>query len=179
MYECLVVARHLNLHPERTEDFLNLFYVEWAKIYQELPASERSAAMEAEIRAHVPRYAQGERVRAKELEWSGKYVQEMASEAGPLAELHSLAFTLASAYIHPGAMFYISALSTSDPSDAVIRVGEKSQDPEARHALRGAHDLLLNAVDLRLNYAPSPKLSNLFCECKDDFVRVWGYQPHI
>ena len=179
MCECLVIARHLNLHPEKTEDFLNLFYIEWAKVYQDIPEVERDAGMEAEIRAHVPRYAQGKRVRTTELEWSGNHVYELAKEAGSLAELHSLVFTLASAYIHPGAVLYLSSLSTSEQEESVVKISEKTQDAEARHALRGAHDLLLNAVDLRLKYAPSSAIDDLFCQCKDDFLRIWGYQPHI
>ncbi len=79
----------------------------------------------------------------------------------------------------PAQCFIFQRYQRPDQNDAVLKVSEKSQDPEARHALRGAHDLLLNAVDLRLKYAPSSELSSLFFECKDDFVRIWGYQPHI
>jgi hypothetical protein len=179
MYECVVIARHLNLHPEKTSDFLDIFHAEWAKVYQDIPEARRGASMDQSIAAHVPKYAQQRRVGMKELDWSGTHVHEMAKEAGQLADLHALAYSLASAYIHPGAMFYLSTLSTSGQDESVIKISEKTQDVESRYAIRIAHDLLLNSVDLRLKYAPSLALQELFGECESDFLRIWGYQPHI
>ena len=177
MYECVVTARYLNLHPEKADDFLDQFHTEWAKVYQEIPSAYRDPNFEAEIGSHVPKYAQGRHIGMGDLRWSGSVVGEMAREAGALAELHSLAFTLASAYIHPGAQFMLSGLSVD--SDQIVHVGEKPQDAESAFALRSAHDLLMNAVDLRLKYAPALELSRLFDTCKADFERIWGYQAHI
>jgi hypothetical protein len=115
----------------------------------------------------------------KELDWSGARVHDMAKEAGQLADLHSLAYTLASAYVHPGAVFYFSHLSFSGQGENLIKISEKDQDVESRYAIRIAHDLFLNAVDLRLKYAPSSALQDLFSESTSDFLRVWGYPPHI
>jgi hypothetical protein len=179
MYECVVVARHLNLHPEKAADFLSIFHAERAKVYQDIPEARRGVSMDDSIAAYVPKYAQRKRVVAKDLDWSGTRVYEMAKEAGGLAELHPIAYTLASAYIHPGAVFYLSNLSASVDGESVVRVSEGSQETESRYAIRNAHDLLLNAADLRLKYAPTPNLSDLFDECKADFLRLWGYQPHI
>jgi hypothetical protein len=158
MYECVVIARHLNLHPEKTSDFLDIFHAEWARVYQDLPDARRVGDMDQSIAAHVPKYAQGRRVGMNELDWSGTHVHEMAKDAGRLADLHSLAYTLASAYIHPGAMFYLSTLSLSGQDEGVVKISEKAQDVESKYALRIAHDLLLNAVDLRLKHAPSATL---------------------
>jgi hypothetical protein len=94
-----------------------------------------------------------------------------------VGELHSLAFTLASAYIHPGAQFLMSQMSVS--LDGVFHLSEKSQDAESAFALRSGHDLLMNAVDLRLKYAPSKELGSLFEICKTDFKTIWGYEPHL
>ncbi len=101
MYECVVVARHLHLHPEKTDDFLNIMWVQWAKILQNIPVGERSSQMHTQLAAKVPRYAQGKMVRMEDLNWSGEHTLKMAKEAGTLADLHSLAFDYASAYIHP------------------------------------------------------------------------------
>jgi hypothetical protein len=160
MYECVVIARHLNLHPEKTSDFLDIFHAEWAKVYQDIPEARRGASMDQSIAAHVPKYAQQRRVGMKELDWSGTHVHEMAKEAGQLADL-------------------LSTLSTSGQDESVIKISEKTQDVESRYAIRIAHDLLLNSVDLRLKYAPSLALQELFGECESDFLRIWGYQPHI
>jgi len=179
MYECLVVARYLNLHPEKTEDFLSMFHAEWARVCQDIPAAYRCAEMDSAIATHVPKYAQGKRVGMNDLNWSGAQIHDMAREAGPLAELHSSAYTLSSAYIHPGAMFYLGTLSPSSQDGNIIKVSEGTQDREAKYALRTAHDLLLNAVDLRLKYEPALLLRNAFDSCSTDFVRIWGYKPHI
>jgi hypothetical protein len=179
MYECVVIARHLHLHPEKTSPFLEIFHAEWAKVLQDIPEAGRETSMDQILAAHVPKYARGKRVSTKDLEWSERNVHEMAKEAGPLAELHPIAYTLASAYIHPGAMFYLSTLTKSAPDENVVRVSVGTQDAESRYALRNAHDLLLNAVDLRLKYAHTEELLAQFDECKADFLRIWGFRPHI
>lgn len=105
MYECVVTARYLNLHPEKVDDFIGLFHVEWAKILQEIPAEYRSLSIEPDIAAHVPKFAEGKRLGMKDLNWSGAQIYEMAATAGPLSHLHSSAYVLPSAYIHPGCLF--------------------------------------------------------------------------
>jgi hypothetical protein len=125
----------------------------------------------------VPKYAAGKRVGLQDLKWSDSQVADMAREAGSLVELHHLAFTLASAYIHPGAHFLLSQMSMT--SDGVFHVDEKPQDAASAFALRSGHDLLMNAVDLRLKYAPSEELRLQFEVCKADFKKIWGYEPHI
>jgi hypothetical protein len=177
MYECLVAARYINLHPESADDFLALFHFEWAKVFQDIPAEFRDPKFDSEISAHVPKYAAGQRVGLRDLKWSDSQVADMAKEAGVLAELHPLAFTLPSAYIHPGAQFLLSRMSLSP--DGVFHVDEKPQDAESAFAVRSSHDLLMNAVGLRLKYAPSEELSSLFEICKTDFNSIWGYPPHI
>ena len=179
MYECVVIARHLNLHPEKVQEFLNLFHKEWAKIRQDIPEVFRNSEMDRDIAQHVPKYALGKRVSMNDLNWSGTNIFEMAKEAGRLSELHSPAYTLTSAYIHPGAMFFITNLSNSDENEGLLEISSKSQDIESKYALRNAHDLLMNAVDLRLKYVPSEELRDLFDVCCRDFAAIWGYGPHI
>jgi Mlc titration factor MtfA (ptsG expression regulator) len=170
-------ARYISLHPEKADDFLAIFHAEWAKMFQDLPAQFRSPEIDAEISSHVSKYAAGKRVSLQDLKWSDVQVADMAREAGPLAELHPLAFTSASAYIHPGAQFLVSQMSMTP--DGVLHIDQEPRDAESAFALRGTHDLLLNAVDLRLKYAPSSELSSFFQICKTDFKRIWGYEPHL
>jgi hypothetical protein len=177
MYECVVAARYISLHPEKAEDFLAIFHVEWAKMFQDIPAQFRNLQIDTEIGAFVLKYSAGKRVGLQDLKWSDSQVADMAKDAGALAELHPLAFTLASAYIHPGALFLVSQMSMT--SDGVFHIDEKPQDGESAFAMRSGHDLLMNAVDLRLKYSPSAELKVLFEICKTDFERIWGYEPHI
>ena len=177
MYECMVTARYLSLHPDKAGDFLAIFHAEWAKMFQDIPAQFRDPQIDAEIGAHVQKFAAGKRVSLQDLKWSDSQVADMAKEAGVLAELHPLAFTLSSAYIHPGVQFLVSQMSITP--DGVIHMEERPQDSESAFALRSAHDLLMSAVDLRLKYAPSAELNSLFEVCKADFKKIWGYEPHL
>jgi len=178
MYECVVVARFLHLHPETADGYLDKFYVQWAKISQHLGADDLSAEFESKLRMHVPKYAEGKRVGMQDLDWSGKHTFEMAKEAGQLADLHPLAFDLASAYIHPSAVLFMSAF-TAGQTEGALSVGENKQEEEAKFAIMFGCDLMLNAVDLRLKYAPSDGLQDLLDECKADFFRIWGHAPHL
>lgn len=177
MYECAVTARYLNLHPDKADAFLNMFHVQWAKIIQNLPKT--GADMEKDIAAKVPKYAAGKFVGLQDLKWTDDYTLEMAKEGGAIADLHSLAFDYACCLIHPSALFVASTLSQSAPGGNVFRVGNKSQDGEAIAALRVAHDLLMNALDLRSKYAPSDELLKSIDVCSHDFASIWGYGPHI
>lgn len=179
MYECVVIARYLNLHPDKTDSFLSMFHVQWAKILQNIPVQYRSPELDVSLTERVPKYAQGKMVGLKDLNWSGEHTLAMAKEAGQLADIHSLAFDYASAYIHPSAIFFLTMLSQSSPDGEVFQVGTRSQEPEAMQALRIAHDLILNAVELRLKYSPSVAQQERFETCKEDFIRIWGYPPHI
>jgi hypothetical protein len=178
MYECVVVARHLHLHPEKVDDFLNMFHIEWAKILQDIPEQSRPSQMDSQVASKVSKYAVGKRVGMGDLNWSGSSIYEMAKEAGTLVALHSPSYSLVSAYVHPSAMFLISTLTADSSDQTKLKLGERTQDQEARYALRNAHDLLINAADLRRKYAQTPELTAALGECVEDFRRIWGYSPH-
>jgi hypothetical protein len=180
MYECVVFSRYICLHPEKAEDFLEKFNAQWAKVIQNTPAPEENMPeVHKSLCATVPKYAMGKPVGARDLDWSGSHTHKMAKEAGALSDLHSLAFDYASAFVHPSAVFIINQMSKPAPGGRVIQVSAKPQDAESRQAFCIAHDLILNAVDLRLNYSSSTVLKERLEECKKDFVRIWGYPPHI
>src|SRR5438270_7739503 len=59
MYECAVTARYLHLHPDKTDAFLNMLNVQWAKIVQHFPEASRNPEMHKELASKVPKYAAG------------------------------------------------------------------------------------------------------------------------
>lgn len=179
MYECVVIARHLHLHPEKTSDFLELFHREWAKVLQDIPEQFRPPQMNSEITSKVRKYALGRRLGMGDLNWSGSSIYEMAKEAGALVALHSPAYSLPSAYIHPSVMFFISTLAADAADPTRLKVGEHSQDQEARYAVSNGYDLLINAADLRRKYAPTQELDVALSQCIEDFKKLYGYPPHI
>jgi len=177
LYECVVVARFLHLHPEKTASFLEKFNLQWAKIVQNIPAEYRPPEMHTALSAALPKYASGKMVSMTDLRWTGEDIFKMATEVG-LSPLHSVAFDYASAYIHPSSVFLLSNISTSgDSEDNILRVSDGSQEAEAREAIRTSHDLILNALDLRLKYSPSDDHQDLLEQCKNDFAQIWGYRP--
>jgi Family of unknown function (DUF5677) len=177
LYECVVVAHHLHLHPEKKNDYFAMFYVQWAKILQNLP-SPTMTDMHRTVSQYVPKFAQGKMVGLKDLDWSGKHTREMAEEAGEIAKLHPLAFDHASAYVHPSILFFLSTL-THDAGTELFQVSVKSQDQDGSLVLRASHDMLLNAVELRLKYVASDAVKAQLKQCKQDFINIWGYPAHI
>jgi hypothetical protein len=171
MYECLVLARYLSRHPEKMPHYLRSFYSQSASIVRNLPDVATSMpGVHKAVAAHVPAYANGKRV--DPMGWNEKSTFQMAEEIGFPASLHSLAFNYPSGYVHPSVVFLMAGLGANGD---VLEVGNKSQDDEARNALRIAHTLILSAVDLRLSDAPSAALSEQLNARRKDFINVWGY----
>jgi hypothetical protein len=179
MYECVAFCRHIHLHPEKADDFLQMFHTQWAKVIQNMPTPEIGMPeVHSQLASKVPKYAAGKRIGLQDLKWTSENTYEMAKEAGRLGELHPLAFDYASAYVHPSAVFLLSHMSEAVPGGE-IRVSLDPEDTEATWALQVAHDLILNSVDLRLKYAPPHELQQQLDECKRDFANIWGYPAHI
>jgi hypothetical protein len=175
MYECVVFARYLSLHPERTDDYLATFHAQWAKVLENIPNPEITMpGVHNVVSAKVPAYAAGKYV---DLDWSDKSTLKMAEEAGIPKQFHAWAFNYVSGFVHPSGLFLIRHLSQGQGD--VFEISTKSQDDEATLALRISHSLILNAADLRLKYAPSATLQEKLEECKGDFANVWGYPPPI
>jgi hypothetical protein len=72
----------------------------------------------------------------------------------------------------------LSHISQVQPGGVIV-ISARPQDREAISALRLSHILILNALNLRLKYAPSTALNERLEECTKDFVKIWGYQPPI
>jgi hypothetical protein len=174
MYECVVFARFLSLHPERTDDYLATFHAQWAKVLENVgDAAKLMPDVHKVVAARVPSYAAGKRV---DLDWSDASTLQMAEEVGIPRQFHAWAFNYASGFIHPSGLFLIRHLSQGEKS---IEVGMGLQEDESRFALRFSHTLILNALHLRLKYAPSEALQQQIDGLTTDYRNVWGYPPPI
>lgn len=179
MYECVAFCRHIQMHPEKAPTFLQVFHTQWAKVIQNMPKPEiEMPEVHRQLVSEVPKYASGKHIGLHDLKWSSENTYEMAKEAGRLSELHPIAFDYASAYVHPSAVFLLSHMSVAMP-DGEIRISLDPEDTEGTWALKLAHDLILNSVDLRLKYTASVHLHQQFDQCRHDFINIWGYSPHI
>lgn len=68
MYECVVFSRHIHVHPEKANLFLNKFYEQWAKIVQNLPdRPENMPEMHKALSQRVPKYDGGKRISVQDL----------------------------------------------------------------------------------------------------------------
>jgi hypothetical protein len=180
LYECIAFCRHIHLHPEKAEAFLQMFHTQWAKVLQNMPEPEIGMPeVHSRLTSTVPKYAAGKPISMQDLKWTSDSTYQMAKDAGSLRDLHPLAFDYASAYIHPSSVFLLSHMSQAAPDSDVIRVSMDPEDTESTIALKAAHDLILNAVDLRLKYVPLAALQQQFDDCKRDFLKIWNYEPHI
>jgi hypothetical protein len=123
MYECVVFARYLSLHPELTANYLATFHTQWAKVLASLPDANVSGL------------------------------------------------------VHPSALFLIGHLSQE--TEGAFEISATNQEDEAIWALQLSHALILNAVELRLQYEPSVELQEGLNLCREDFEKIWGYSLPI
>jgi hypothetical protein len=111
------------------------------------------------------------------LDWNNdRTTFRMASEVGISELFHSLAFNYTSGFVHPSAMFLLSSFGPITPNGQ-LTVTKDNEDDESKMALRITHDLMINALRLRLKYADSRELRDSLALCEKDFVEIWGYQP--
>lgn len=151
------------------------FHAHWAKVLENIPdPSTTMSEVHNVVAARVPAYAAGKHV---DLDWSDKSTLKMANEAGIPNQFHAWAFNYSSGFVHPSGVFFIRHLSQG-PGE-VFEVSTKPQDHDATFALRISHSLILNALNLRLKYAPSTLLQEGVERCKKDFVKIWGYPSPI
>jgi hypothetical protein len=176
LYECVVFARFLHLHPDKQESFVNTFYAQWAKTIQNIPPEYRPPDIHNAVSSKIFKYASGKTVGTNDLKWTSEHTLQMANEVG-LSVLHSVAFDYTSAYIHPSAIFLLSNLSLSESAEHVVRVSANSQEPDSRFALLLAHELILNALDFRLKCSPSDQHKASLDQCKRDYEHIWGHAP--
>lgn len=163
-------------HPETWKDYLDTMHAQWAKILQNVPEAARTLpVMHNELLEKVPKYGSGKFI---SLDWNKEgNTYEMASDVGISEQFHSLAFNYSSAFVHPSAMFFLHRLSRTSEDSNRLMIGTKSDDQEWRMAMQIAHDLIINAIRLRVKYSESKALRESLEICEKDFSNIWGYQP--
>lgn len=168
MYECVIFARYLSLHPDKTDDYLATFHAQWALVLKNAPdAAAAMPEVHNVISERVPAYAAGKHVG---LDWSDQRTLEMAEEVGIPGQFHAWAFKYASGFVHPSAMFLLRHMSQG--IGEIMEISTKPQDREAWLALRLSHCLILNMLNLRLKYALLLTLAEREAVCRKDFAEI-------
>lgn len=176
LYECVVFSWYINKHPEKWKDYLETMYAQWGTILQNVPEAERTLPeVHKSISEKVPKYAAGKHI---SLNWNDdRTTYGMASDIGISDHFHSLAFNYTSAFIHPSAIFLLRNFDPSSPEGFLILKDSPVQ--ETRVALQITHDLIINAIRLRLKYSNSSTLRASLQLCEKDFIDIWGYYPQL
>lgn len=173
MYECVVAAYYINLHPELKGAFMKSGYPSWAKIFQNLPQQQISPETHLKLMQEVPKYAQGKMIGAQDLNWSGESIFNMAKEIGWEESIYAMCYDYSSAFIHPKMMFVTNQITASPENPSLLSLDVESQDNEGEMALWIAHLLMLYVIHLRLKYVPSDVSTKRLDQCKQDYVSIW------
>lgn len=172
LYECVVFSLYINKHPETWAGYLNTLYAQWGKVLQNFSEAEQKLpAMHKVLSEKVPGYGEGKFI---SLSWSDdRTTFAMASDVGISELFHSLAFNYTSGFVHPSAMFLLSGFGPNTP-DGRLNTTKESEDDESKMALQITHDVIINALRLRLKYADSRQLRESLAVCEKDFVKNLG-----
>jgi Family of unknown function (DUF5677) len=177
LYECVVFSLYINKHPETWKSYLNKMYAQWAKVLQNIPGTDSSLPkIHSDISEKVPEFSKGKYIPQ---DWNDdRTTYNMAKDVGISDPFHSLAFNYSSGFVHPSAMFLLNSFSRTAP-DGPLLVGVKVQDMESKMAVQITHDMIINAIRLRLKYSDSLALRDALSQCEKDFFSVWSYHPQL
>jgi hypothetical protein len=178
LYECVIFSLYMSKHPETCKSYLDSWNAHWAQVIRNVRGVERNLPeIHKTLSEKVPAYAQG-RSRIS-LDWNDERTTfNMAMDVGISREFHSLGFNYASAFVHPTPILLTSSLAKRQAAGQPV-LGNEAKDQEIKFALQITHDLIINAIRLRLKYSNNGSLGQNLADCEKDFVNIWGYQPQL
>jgi hypothetical protein len=176
LYECVVFSLFISKHPETRQTYLDAMHSQWATILRNVPSADQSMPeMHNALVKKVPSYGAGKHI---SLFWNDEgTTYKMACDVGVSELFHSLAFNYTSGFVHPSAVFLLRRMKKLPNGEFIHESDATYQD--WKMALRITHDLMINAIRLRLKYAKSDALRDALELCEKDFSNVWGYVPQL
>jgi Family of unknown function (DUF5677) len=168
MFEHLVTARYLHLHPEKAEDFVDYLYVHMHTVQSQMERTFGSDHISKEYKDLVEKnfdkvkerfsYTTRQGKRKTKSGWTDKSIVDMAINVG-LSDFVVLAYYLPLEKAHPSAIHII---------------GEKSQKKEsASQTLMISHKVLIELLILQHQHFGIEELRPLIAECLEDFEKIW------
>lgn len=170
MFEYLVTARYLHLHPEKSLDFVDYLYVHTHTIQSQikrtygeskLPNSrDFEKAVEENFNKVKERfsYKSGKGKQKKKSSWSDKGMVDMAMEA-KLGD-----------YIVPA---YYLGIEVAHPSITTIANTKKDPLETASQALMISNKMLIELLILQHEHFGLDELKPIISQCLRDFDNVW------
>jgi hypothetical protein len=169
MFEYLVTARYLHLHPSSADDFVDYLFVHLRTVHTQIERTFGTSSISAETKSIVEEnfekvrnkftYVTGKGRKRVKSGWTDMGNVDMAIEVG-LGDFVVLAHYLPIEKAHPS-MF------------SVLENQEQRKDASS-HALMISHRILIELLILQDEHYQIVALAPLIAQCLHDFKEVWG-----
>ncbi len=168
MFEKLVTARYLELHPNEVDKFFDYHAVKLHKLRQDNALKEFDPDGSILNQFKVVR-KKGGRKRLQS-SWTNNDLVKMAEEVG-LGEFVKWAYHVPLEFAHPSVTAIVSFL---EETDGQLTIKENEPRPQlAEDALMLAQAFLLEILRLQVAHY-KVKDNPLFQQCIDDYAYIWG-----
>lgn len=186
MYERVVTARCLHMHPEEADNFLDFHWVSQRKLARAIQATfgenvlakEKLEEVEAKYNEVRERFmvTDCKKCNTKRLNytWSKLDFVSMAHAAGSIGSLIVPGYYIPTRQAHSTAGAILSRLKESETGG--LEFDGTPQRDDADGALITAHNLLLNVIDLQKEHFRLTVLEKPLQTCFQDFLDIWKRQ---
>jgi hypothetical protein len=183
MYERVVTARYLDMHPDMTSQFLDFHWVQQHKVTNAIRRIYGEKALPSErveeVESNYQRVKDGFQVELCEqcgrrglgYTWSSLDFVSMAHATGSTGRLIALGYYLPMRESHSTAGAILHRLQAEADGRVVFDGGPQWKEADA--ALSTAHNLLLNILDLHKEHFNLQGLEQPLAVCLADFGEVW------
>lgn len=184
MFEKLVNARYLHVHPEKTESFLNFFFVHMRTVKnliknifgEEHLSDYYKTLVETNFDRvrHQFSYKTSKNKEKTRSSWSDKGLVDMALEVG-LKEYLVLAYYLPIERAHPSVPSVMSQAKDIGDGKRLLFPTEREEPRRlASAALMIAHKLLIEMFVLQHEHFQIDALEQLIGQALEDYRIIWG-----
>jgi hypothetical protein len=168
MFEYLVTARYLHIHPEKAEDFVNYLFVQMRTVREQTQKIYGKDFATAEYREFIEENFERVRERFTYLMRNGRLktksrwvdigIVDMAIEAG-LSQFIIAAYYFPIEKTHPSALFILNR--------------QDQKEDTVSQTLMISHSMIIDVIILQQEHFGIDELKPLIGQCFLDFSKVW------
>ncbi|HLW70546.1 MAG TPA: DUF5677 domain-containing protein [Candidatus Binataceae bacterium] len=184
MYERLVTARYLCIHPAEIDNFLDFHWVDQYRLAQAIekvfPEGTLDNAKLTDLKsrrdAALPRFMVTDckkcGTKRPNYTWSKLDFVSMARATGPTGDRIVEAYYLPTQRAHSTVAAVLKRL-TEKEGGSLISFDSGAQRKDASTALITAHNLIINVLDLQKDHFKLSTLDAPLQKCLQDFQEIW------